>query len=363
MKNKTIYLLLIVLSQMACTQFIDLNDDTIEPILVLNSVITPDSTIKVEVYRNTSIYEVKRIAVKNAEVLLYENGQELDKLKLDYHVTENPYYKEEGGEQFDTTFFYTSANAIVKQDCSYKITASAPGFEAVNAQTTIPKPLPIVRIDTSSTYQYFYDSVDTYGNESLIFNFDILINDQANTENYYRLVMCIENGRLRTDTTGAKPVDYIMVSDWGDKSFKTQSAVFTTQNEDANSNIIGAPQNKYKLFSDELFDGKEYLLKVRDENISNWYGSKAEMHYKMQKGEFYRFTFYLHSITKATYLYYKSFEMQLFYNDIPFIEPVTVYSNVDNGAGVFGSYSASKYEITFGEYPVEGMEYRKPGYE
>ena len=153
MKNKTIYLLLIVLSQMACTQFIDLNDDTIEPILVLNSVITPDSTIKVEVYRNASIYEVKKMAVKNAEVLLYENGQELDKLKLEYHVTENPYYEEEGGEQFDTTFFYTSANAIAKQGSSYKITASAPGFDAVSAETTIPEPMPIVRIDTSSIYQ------------------------------------------------------------------------------------------------------------------------------------------------------------------------------------------------------------------
>ena len=363
MKNKTIYLLLIVLSQMSCTQFIDLNDDSIEPILVLNSVITPDSTIKVEVYRNASIYEVKKMAVKNAEILLYENGQELDKLKLEYHVTENPYYEEEGGEQFDTTFFYTSANAIAKQGCSYKITASAPGFDAVSAETTIPAPMPILRIDTSSIYQYFYDSINTYGNESLIFNFDILINDQANTENYYRLVMCIENGRLRTDTTGVEPIDYIMVSDWGSESFKTQSAVFTTQNEDANSNIIGAPQNKYKIFNDELFDGKEYPLKVSDENGTNWYGSTNETRYKMHKGEFYRFTFYLHSITKATYLYYKSFEMQLFYNDMPFVEPVTVYSNVDNGAGVFGSYSASKYEVTFGEYPVEGMEYRKPDYE
>jgi hypothetical protein len=359
MKIKAIYLLLIILSQMACTQFIDLNDDTIEPILVLNSVITPDSTIKVELYHNTSIYEVKKMNVPNAEVILFENGKELDKLKLQYNVTENPYFDEVvGGVQFDTTFFYTSAKAIAKQGCSYKITASAPGFDAVSALTTIPEPMPIVRIDTSSAYQYFYDSINTYGTESLIFNFDIFINDQANTENYYRLVMCIENGRLRTDTTGVEPIDYIMVSKWGDQPFKTQSAVFTTQNEDANSNIIGAPQNKYKFFNDELFDGKEYPLELRHENITNWHGRKGEIRYKMKKGEFYHFTFYLHSITKATYLYFKSFDMQFFYHAIPFIEPVTVYSNVENGAGVFGSYSVSKYEVTFGEYPIEGMKYR-----
>lgn len=358
MKKKIFYFLLVLFNQAACTQFIDLNDDTIEPILVLNSIITPDSIIKVELYRNTSIYEVEKKVVKNAEVVLFENGLELDKLNLEYNVNENPYFEIEGGTQFDTTYYYTSNKAIAKQNCTYKIIASAPGFDAVSAQTTIPHPLPIIKIDTSSVYELFHDTVALDGQESLSLNFALYINDEVNFKNYYRLIMYIDNGSLKTDTIDGEPVEYIRITNGGQTSFDTKSPILTAQNEDANSNIIGAPQNQYRLFNDELLDGKQYPVEITKLFSKKWHGRRVETQYKMQKGEFYHFTFYLHSISEATYLYFKSFDMQYFYTDFPFIEPVTVYSNIDNGAGVFGSYSASKFEICFGEYPIEGVEYR-----
>jgi hypothetical protein len=352
MKNKTILLLIILCSQMACTQYIDISDESFEPILVLNSIITPDSTIKVELYRNTSIYEVKKMNVPNAEVILYENGKELDKLKLQYSVTENPYFEEVvGSAQFDTTFYYTSEKAIARHGSTYKITASASGFETVSAETTIPDPIRIAGIDTSSHYLF----VD--GFENLSCNFKVNIDDPANTDNYYRVVMCLTKGRLETDSIDGEPIEYISILDLGSTDFKTKSAALTTESETANSELYGMPDNEYKVFNDKLFNGKMYKLELSKEFKVMSIDTTTQPRYHLKKGEFYHFTIYLQSITAATYYYLKSLDVQIFYNDLPFIEPVIVYSNVENGAGVFGSYSVSKYEVTFGEYPVEGMEY------
>jgi len=352
MKNKTTYLLIAIFSQMACTQFIDLSDKTIEPIIVLNSILTPDSSIKVELYRNTSIYEVDKKIIRDAEVTLYENGLVLDKLNLKYSVIEDPYFDDiEGGEQFDTTFYYTSAKAIARQGCTYKITASAPGFEMVTAQTAIPQQAVITGIDTASIYSL------APGYENLTLNLLLNFDDAPEIDNYYRVIMCLKRGRLKTDSINGEAVEYINVSDWGSTPFKSKSPALTSQNEDANSSLIGAPKNKYKVFNDELFNGKRYQLDLTKEFGIMSSNIEREPEYQIKDGEFFHFTIYLHSITADTYFYLKSFEMQQFYNDIPFIEPVIVYSNIENGAGVFGSYSLSKYEVTFGQYPVEGVLY------
>jgi hypothetical protein len=49
--------------------------------------------------------------------------------------------------------------------------------------------------------------------------------------------------------------------------------------------------------------------------------------------------FYLKEITEDLYRYYYSYEEHLYAKDDPFSEPVTVFSNVNNGLGIVGAFA------------------------
>ncbi len=45
------------------------------------------------------------------------------------------------------------------------------------------------------------------------------------------------------------------------------------------------------------------------------------------------------SVTEDYYLYLKSYSSQIYFEDNPFSEPVQIYTNIENGAGLMGAYN------------------------
>nr|MDA3823724.1 DUF4249 family protein [Bacteroidales bacterium] len=78
-------------------------------------------------------------------------------------------------------------------------------------------------------------------------------------------------------------------------------------------------------FSDEIIDGQKYQLKLEFED----WNASYEREYFVE----------LISMNKAGYLYRKSVREFINSSGDPFSEPVLIYSNIENGFGIFAGYS------------------------
>lgn len=93
------------------------------------------------------------------------------------------------------------------------------------------------------------------------------------------------------------------------------------------------------ILSDEIFNGKEYEMKLGAFNDLRKFESQQSSSY-YQTGK-YEIEF--HKINRALYLYLLSIDNNQYPG--PFTEPTQVYSNVENGYGIVGTSSFTKYVI------------------
>ncbi len=101
-------------------------------------------------------------------------------------------------------------------------------------------------------------------------------------------------------------------------------------------------------FSDELFNGKQYGLRVSFNSHSAEYFDEKETDYgpgypngvEVKQPIKQELVFFLQSISKSYYLYLRTRSASM--NMIDFLsEPVQIYSNVNGGIGIFGSYATA----------------------
>ncbi|MCD6555944.1 MAG: DUF4249 family protein, partial [Bacteroidales bacterium] len=92
-----------------------------------------------------------------------------------------------------------------------------------------------------------------------------------------------------------------------------------------------------RVFSDELFNGNAYTLKF----IADFYNYKSDEYVKEINDEQYPVIIVLKllKVTEAVYNYIFSFNLNEQTRFDPFAQPVQVYSNVENGLGLFSGYT------------------------
>ncbi|MFQ5636990.1 MAG: DUF4249 family protein [bacterium] len=83
-------------------------------------------------------------------------------------------------------------------------------------------------------------------------------------------------------------------------------------------------------FDDALFDGEFYDLDISFYN----YSEPIEM-----------FIVVLLTTSESYYNFHKSVDQQNATEDNPFAEPVPIYTNIENGLGVFAGYSSFVYPL------------------
>jgi hypothetical protein len=109
----------------------------------------------------------------------------------------------------------------------------------------------------------------------------------------------------------------------------------------SNDNSVGPPtslsSNAYNVFSDDLFDGKQYSLKFSINEYKDYYGEGQ----KDIKKEVY---INLQTISKGYYLYLRTRDASDNSNDF-FSEPIQIFNNVEGGIGILGSYTSSVKKI------------------
>jgi len=263
----------------ACRTPIDLDLMNIDNKIVVNSAFSPDSLIKIYL---TSDY---------SPLIRYDNYDPENINNASIYLYKNDIIIDTfsfigNGEYLSSIYPLIGSN--------YKIEIQADNFSTVNAYDLIPQTVPI----NSISYELTNDEI--YNNK-----FNITFTDPPE-KNYYILHF---------------PNDYY---------FKSNDPVF--------GQYAAVDDEFIFVFNDEIFNGNTYSITVYG-NIyipSHWDDSERNMH------------FYLHSISENLYKYFKTYNKQVQRGDDlmelyqkGLIEPIPIYSNIENGLGIFGGFSTS----------------------
>ena len=278
----------------SCEKEIVLDEDQIKPRIVVNSVFAANDTL--------------RIHLSESRNILYNNGGDLPDIEDAVAKLYDNSDIELGTFVYESLGNYYLASPFPTAGFTYTLKVTHPNFDDITTTSTTPSIVNIMQIDTS-----------TVGDQ---FNIDITINDNANETNYYSLIIEsnvtttweIEPGVIETNT--------YQITNW----------ICTNDiNVEGAADVTGDICSQELLFSDKSFNGTQYIFKITDyfdENTDFMIVSLRSMSEDLFK---YRVT-------------YKNYEEN---NGNPFGEPVQVYSNVEDGYGIFSGYSAYQDSIIF----------------
>lgn len=294
----------------ACEKTIEIDLEDAKIKIVVNSLINPDSTIKVNITRSRHILDNAEIsALTDASVKLYEDETFIGDMT---HISGGNYqidYKPQIGKE-------------------YKVEVAHEKYDNVQGVTKVLPSIPIIMIDTVT-------SIDEYGNP--ILNFKVNFSDPVDETNYY--LFKIRNtydyeewdeNLIIYDTLYVGPDTTIIDEDHGG-----YVSFYRTEDLWINSDDLIIEEYMWSsgvIFSDEIINGENYSFSGE---INKWslYGSENNI------------SFELHALSPETFKYYKSVNQHYDTSGDPFAEPVIVFTNIENGIGIFGGSTIYKDSI------------------
>lgn len=370
----TILLMTLPLLFAACEKEIRLDMYGYKPRIVMNGIISPDSLIEIRVSKSFLYTDTftEKSRLGNATLTLYINGEEREKMvKIG---TESNTNHDRLGFQYTALMTLFRSTVRPKTGDRIRIEASAEGFNTAWAETTIPLPPQINRIDTATffTAQRIMEEINPgYG-------VGILYPDSIRAEELYR------NLRIRVSITTppSKLSQYFMlrlrscndrIPDHPDMNgyflglYTNDDPIFkesyrSSLLEDLLTEGPSYEGEKYfdsAIFSDKLFRNNSYTL---DFSITDYYpilttyektGETSEWGYPVYipvKTEVLnpplevQFTL----ISPELYPYYRKGRYDPHSDEESFrqiSEPEMTYGNVHNGIGVVGAVSTATAHI------------------
>ena len=276
----------------ACEQVIEPDLPEHTPRLVLQAFFTSDSTWVAFVGRSAGILEAmpeREMSVADATVELLQEGRIIDRLEF-----------------FQEERVYMWAKGALQTGESYSLRVAAPGFATIEATDAIPRPVP------TAVVSYLTHTSDR--SESRIkgdMSIKLEIQDPPGETNYYQIRMFA-----------------FFRSEQYEGSFSTQDPSIIADNaadEPFNESFYTAP-----FFKDTLFDGQTHAIE-----LSGNYNAPGRTRLRVQV---------LH-VSETYYEHLRSAKSHESTLDNPFAEPVSVYSNVENGYGIFAGYSSQTFEL------------------
>ena len=323
MKNLNLLFLTSILCFHSCGELetvIDIDIPNHESVLVLNGRLDTDTNVQVLVSSSVGAFDNSNPSMVNdANVLLFENGVEIETLTLD---TDNTYemYLNDGNWRNDTyiDMNYYVSNYVPKQDKTYKIEVKHPNFNNIDASTYIP--------DDILIYNLVIDS--TSNNDKI--NFEFSFDDEANIENYYSISLKVSCSKVFEDEYG-----YFEEYNYGgrvemnsnDPSFPSNSFDFL----DGGYRF----QGERAVFNDALFNGQEKRISV----------DVLTEEFKYSQCDTIKFIF--STFSDDSYRYYNSLSEQRVSGELDIFggEVVPVFTNINNGLGILLSKNAQEFNI------------------
>jgi hypothetical protein len=288
------YLIFITILLSSCETIVKVDIPQHKPSIVVNSVIDPSEKFQVHLSKSLGSLDSAPLSnINNAEVEVYENDVFIEKLT----------FEQDGN--------YSSSNISAKLGRNYKIIAKAAPYDQVSAEARIPQPVSIENI-------VIKDSAFVDANMGVKSSLSLTINDPGSVRNYY-MVELFETDSLysRLSPKYITPRDPALESDDYSSTF---------------------------LFSDVHFDGKAYRLEMEFYNWLEGLYDPVTGEYVYPEGKRH-YVIEFSTISREYYLYKTSFNKQMMNSFNPFSEPVQVFSNINNGYGIFAGKVKISYQI------------------
>ena len=351
MKYISFFILLTAFFLISCEKEIDFKGKEEAPRMVLNTIINPNSCIKVflsesQFFLSTNIYYKN---INYAKIYVWRNGEMIEELIFDGKMT------------------YTG-NFIPSIGDKIKITAEHPDYPSVESEETeIPATVPLITIDTVD-FKYYgieyeshparyidddtviyihYDTtrLDTMYRMIMHSKVKITFNDPERIKNHYRIFVGVDD-KYVGERTGR---------------LEQSNSVFCYSNDlvFSNSNMGLASTSLYNEFSDLLFDGETYTLTLCF-YVEKLYVKNDTLSYYNNIPDEREITVRLESICESNYKYFSSLSLLGITGNGPFSEPVQIYSNIKGGMGIVGSYSVFRSTIELPQWEkINQDEYRE----
>ena len=296
--KRTLYILTMLM--ISCTTPVDITESDFIPKMVVGGVFTPGEPVRVLISPERDILSVlvPEDHISGASVALNQNNQEITILvekrnALDSTIIDPGAYEASG---LDAT--------IIEMGSTYEVTISKAGYPNARAMVTIPSVIPVFNVDTSY--------VTRFGGEFTL-NVVILIPEVV-SEAYYQLYTVLEFGEYESDSI-TRLIDTTLPTV---ESFKLED----------------------HLLDDLLFeDGKipndrKVKLRLPLPNVRS-----------LREGPGPTFTMELRNLSEEYFRYLDTSLLQELQSGDPFSQPVNVFSNVEGGLGIVGSYTKSSVEF------------------
>jgi hypothetical protein len=303
MKKCIVFLSLLVF--FGCELVVDVDVPFEQSSLTLNTYFTPDSVWSAYVTSNRHILEDGPFQpVNNARIIVYEEGTPIDTLVK----TDDGLYQSDTGKP-------TAGK-------NYNLTADAPGYGSISAESALPLPVQMVNAT--------FSEIKSEHNQD--FRIKIRIKDPVE-KNYYQVICEREHEYYDFVTETIKTIR--------DRMFlRSEDPIVQSDNEEY-SNVV--------IFDDVLFNGKEIDFTF-DATLYTGAGLAST-------------TLILRTLSEDYYKYVLTSSLQRNTSGDPFAQPVNVHNNIQNGFGIFAGYSTNTYTESKPRPIISGIDppAAKPG--
>ena len=283
----------------ACEEPVDLDIEAVKPQLVVDGIFSKDHPFQI-------------VLSKSGNVLTNEPTQFIDNAKVSIRGEDNKLLAILEYQDDPLLPSYYSEAILPATHTNYHLSIDVPNYSTLIAVDQIPKPVVLsgITVDTMSIAE-----------ESVLLTTNI--KEPIGQKHYYHLLLFHEVVNGRTHSNGFvenKDVDLMPLP---------IAAI-----PDNIPNAIFDVDKFGILFSDENIDGQALQLKL------------IAVINDLEMGMFPKIVGELRTVSENYYQYYTSLARQQESKDRPFSEPVSVFTNIENGVGIFAGYSTYRDSVT-----------------
>lgn len=286
------FFLFVCLIFFACEKSIPFPEAETPPILVANSLFTKDAIWTVQLSQSVAIDSTVKFD-------FIPNGQ-IEIKNLSNNAATTLTHQSNG--------IYTSDALLPASETEYELTVEVADFSTIQASSSIPKNF-VVQLQNFQASEYL---------KQPNYLFDIEIIDDPTTPNFYLIqvhYVLKRNGQL----------------------FKEQARHFSFDANSDNETVVLDHSNlKQSYLPDTNFNGQTYTSQI---------GAASPLLGDVNIGDELTAFISVYSISEAGYLYEKSVERFENTAEEIFAEPLGVFSNINNGLGIFAGYVEQRLEI------------------
>lgn len=318
--NIRLFSFLAVVFLASCEKELKIRPDDFPPMLVLNGVVEQDSIFCINVSRTASLNEtvmLQELLVTDAIVNLYDGDDFLETM------------------QHDSLGFYSSTS-IAQGGHKYSIKVEKNDYPVAVAHLDFSN-APIFEV-SNFTFErhdstYTYDTTNSR-NEILLHEFyvyyDLKLSDNGEENNFYSFIAMTKIQEIMFCNYGSED-EYIELgklnySDAG-VNFKDWSYWDKYNEQHYGGYNFGSGTYGFGAIDDKLFNGQEIIF---------------DFYTFFRTSEIETFSLSVKSYPEGLIKYFETYELYYDVYDNPYVEPVNIYSNVDNGVGIVCGVPSSK---------------------